>query len=631
MATTINTDYLRFDAFSIKDLIKQKLSEDPTFTDFIYEGSNLSILIDIFANTFQSLSYNLNHAASESMFADTQIYENMNRLVKLIGYNPRGYTTSTALVSLSGVSSSNNGKILLPYTHLNTGKTDDSGKPIYYSTIDYWYVYDDDTIVGDDDSNNILMYNGIWKFYNRINIADGIPYETFVLDGVSSDAEAESYVSFPHIHVYVKRFSYSGTYSWIQYAPAIDGLFIDTEKAGTSIYGPTDAVFELRLNEDKVYEIKFGDGINGAALRQSDELYIFYLDSNGPDGELEANDISNATLKHDPTALGIDSVLYDSIFSSIINSAATLGSIVGTNRSITSTPAEEETVDQIRTSAPQWFKSSNRLVTQRDFEYFIKNRFYNDIIDVKAMNNWQYMATFYRWLYNIGISKYSDGSKYINENIMTKYDYKYADAADSNNIYLWIKMKNDTDIIKDTLDAEIMPLKIATAETVFIDPIPVNLMPCANTVSASAYLSEETFDVNLENYIEVEVDNSTLVSYEVIKTTMNDIIADYFSPDNQQLGSFIDLNFLYNQLMSIRGINRIRTIYDNGTNNSTKIDGLSFAKWSASVIDPSDDLTISNMSFTLESFQFPRLYTTDLSNYIRVIVANVSQTHRTEY
>lgn len=66
-----NTDFLRFNAYSIKDLITRKLSENSKFTDQIYEGSNLAILIDIVSYMYQCLILNLNNCASESMFADT--------------------------------------------------------------------------------------------------------------------------------------------------------------------------------------------------------------------------------------------------------------------------------------------------------------------------------------------------------------------------------------------------------------------------------------------------------------------------------------------------------------------------------------------------------------------------------
>ena len=76
-----NIDFLRFSAYSMKELITRKLSEDSKFTDQVYEGSNLAILIDIVSYMYQCLAYQLNSAAAESMFADTQLYDNMIRLV----------------------------------------------------------------------------------------------------------------------------------------------------------------------------------------------------------------------------------------------------------------------------------------------------------------------------------------------------------------------------------------------------------------------------------------------------------------------------------------------------------------------------------------------------------------------
>jgi len=66
-----NNDYLRFSAYSIKDLITRKLSDNSKFTDQVYEGSNLAILIDIVSYMYQCLIYNINNAAAESMWADT--------------------------------------------------------------------------------------------------------------------------------------------------------------------------------------------------------------------------------------------------------------------------------------------------------------------------------------------------------------------------------------------------------------------------------------------------------------------------------------------------------------------------------------------------------------------------------
>lgn len=69
--TTPNKDFLKFSAYSIKDLITRKLSDTTKFTDQVYEGSNLAVLIDIFSHMAQCVLYSLNTAAGESMFSDT--------------------------------------------------------------------------------------------------------------------------------------------------------------------------------------------------------------------------------------------------------------------------------------------------------------------------------------------------------------------------------------------------------------------------------------------------------------------------------------------------------------------------------------------------------------------------------
>ena len=54
------------------------------------------------------------------------------------------------------------------------------------------------------------------------------------------------------------------------------------------------------------------------------------------------------------------------------------------NPSSSSTAVDEETVDEIRRNAPEWFKTGNRLVTASDYEYYVKNRFRDNIVDVKC-------------------------------------------------------------------------------------------------------------------------------------------------------------------------------------------------------------------------------------------------------
>ena len=73
----------------------------------------------------------------------------------------------------------------------------------------------------------------------------------------------------------------------------------------------------MYLNEDKTYELKFGNGIVGRKLKPGDKVYVFYLETNGPDGKIDISDINTANLKfdpHGPQMFGISQELYNSIF-----------------------------------------------------------------------------------------------------------------------------------------------------------------------------------------------------------------------------------------------------------------------------------------------------------------------------
>ena len=90
-----NNSYIGFDGTSINDLIISRLNDNQIFTDQNYQGSNLSSLLDVISYTFSTLLYYLNKTSSETMFSEAQIYENMNRIVKLLNYNPKGKLAQT--------------------------------------------------------------------------------------------------------------------------------------------------------------------------------------------------------------------------------------------------------------------------------------------------------------------------------------------------------------------------------------------------------------------------------------------------------------------------------------------------------------------------------------------------------
>lgn len=646
----INTDYLKFNAYSIKDLIVRKLSEDTKFTDQVYEGSNLNILIDMVSYMYQCLMFNLNNAAAESMFSDTQIYENINRLCKFIGYNPKGMITSNAIFNFNNFDSASGktkfeGSIIFPYSAINTGKTDTQGNEIYYSTID-------PVIVNANHVGNLLMYNGKWKQYDTVFTSSGDKYQTFTLTNLYSDYVSKKYVVWQQIHVYVKHYNADESdYTMIKYKPVTEGLFTDNNvKNGAEIYNDADKIYNIRLNENKQYEIKFGNGINGMIPAKNDLIYVFYLDSNGPDASLAPGDVTEAVIQHSPSFFGLTLEMYNKIFADYIgydgNIYNSSDPLKLTNKGVSTSPVYEETVDEIRTNAPEWFKVGNRLVTESDYEYYVKNRFKDNVVDVKCQNNWAYIASFYKWLYDLGnngmrvtSSAERNGSYYINENRIIKYDYKYADAADCNNVYLWIKMKNDADIYTDIIDEEIKNVKTLTAETVYLKPIDVyfSLCACSKKYAYDKYFSGSTtkvFDSDAESYLEVTLNDNTVYTTTSIKTQVANVITDFFNENNFEIGDSINFNDLLDKILEINGIERVRTVWINPDDSTDYLiaNGLSFATWSSSYIDVGDDLDISTSTKILEPFQFPKLYIqSSLVNKIKVIRKTIGSTNTVQY
>ena len=655
--TQQNIDFLRFSAYSFKDLITRKLSEDTRFTDQIYEGSNIAVLIDLCAYLFQGLVYAINSAASESMFSDTQIYKNISRLVKLIGYNPKGFIPSTCEFTFN-VSKDYDDNKIPAYTAIDTGKVDSYGKKIYYS-----FVEDYDLANG---QNIVKLYNGKWKLYDTIFTASGTKYETFVLENVRSDSQNGKFAAHGFIDVYVQRGN-----QFLKFKGMTDEIFLNAVKKydssqkddAISILKNTDddRYFSIRLNENKQYEIKFGNDNNGQKLQANDKVYVFYMDSNGFDAELNVGEVLNKKFIDPTTILAVQSdFFYKDILKMNDNDIEQLKKLFNdttsseaisqlTNSSPSTVAFAEENVEDIRSLAPDYYKLGNRLVSKSDFEYYVRNRFRDNIVDVKCQNNWDYISTFYGWLYKLGkIGVRTDYGKresnpmyYINQEKLLKFDYYYADPADENNVYLWVKMQNNLDIWKKELDEDLNSIKVLTSEMVFVDPIIVNFALCAAPVQrALEYLdSDVIFDSSNESYLEITVNDNALYSNASIKIQVNSIFNQFFKETNMHIGQIVSINDIESQIYNINGVQRIRTVFscneidENGNKKYADrfIDGISFATWSASLIDSGDDLSISTMNRTLEDFQFPMLYSMSLANKIKVIKKSFSSNSTVQY
>lgn len=617
MPQQFNTDYLRFDALSIKDKIKQKLSENANFTDHLFEDSNLTTLIDVFSYTFEVLMYYVNHGASEAIFQDAQLYENMNRIVKMLGYNPVGYTSAKTTVSLqtpNGIFTAAS-KILPKYTSLNTGLTDSLGKPVFYSTVDNYIIYDN---MEANNTDKYEFYNGRWKVYDRTFTAAGTAFEEFTLDLINMEDSANPrYIAHPYVHVYVRRDTTYTFYSPISQGTLFGGSF--------SVAGPDDEVFELRLNENKKYTLKFGDGIHGSKLKENDEIFVVYLESNGPDGKIGAGIINSESekLQYGIAGLSIDLVnkfLGITDTTSIYNTVITndeLQNVTAENINSSTVPIDIENTDTIRQNAPNWFRMNGRLITARDFEQYISTTYKNDIYDVHVMNNWEYLASFLEWL---------DKNGKLTEEIRKEY-YPYADSCDFNNVYIWTKFKYDID--KYLIERDLLPRKVLTCEPIILDAFDLYLVPgykYLNDDGTNRY-SFTNWDPNIENWIEILKDKNSFVPIEKVKKDVVDTIREFFKPENIKLGVTLNVDDLTNRILSISGVQSIKTVfnkYGDPAYNAKYINGISFAGWTYKIIGGAD-ITIYSSNIKIRDFQFPVLLDSDLENRIKITYESLGQ------
>lgn len=605
MATTTNNKgdfplpkdgYLAFDSLSLKAYLKQRLTDNGVFTDAAYEGSNISQIIDILAYTFNTLIYYLNRTSTESLFTDTQIYENINRIVKTIGYNPIGRQSSLLSFSCSATKNMPTGLWTIPkYSYITLGAT-------AYSFNQDITVFKSKsgTEVMTDMSDNTLLYQGRFIEY-PLYTATGDENEIIYLN-----AGTNVLIDHFNVDVYIKD---TNTEKWLKWDKS-PSLYLENA---------TEPKFELRLNDQKNYELKFGNNINGKKLNVNDTVAIYYLKTDGSNGEVGANALAGGKLVKYQTNQ------FNDIFSSItvedvtLISDADIRNLSFDNQSSSTYYSPEEGVENIRDNAPSIFRSQYRLVTESDFENYVKTNFSNLIHDVKVVNNWSYLSNYLKYYYDNGITNPDNIGRVLYNQV------NFADACNFNNVYMFITpkviTKTTTPIsylnpaLKSMIISSMQDVKLLTAEVVTIDPIFMGF----DVAISSNGIAPSINDISKSELYVVKSVNSRR-DITAIQNDINNIIVNYFTRTNCYLGQVIDVNALTNNILSVDGV---ETFYTRRTDDtSIKYEGLSLLTWNPIYIN---DIKLITQNLTLNYFQFPFLNESD--RFLNKI--NVKTTHKT--
>ena len=614
----MNYDYLKYDAQSLQQLLRRKLLQGGVYTDQMYPGSDTKIVLDLFAWTFDVLTYILNNNAADSLFADTQVYENMNRLVKLLSYNPDGYHSSNTTFRLAiNNSVIKNGYNLLPdvctipkFASIDIGKTDSNGNPVKYSFIeDYSFNVNNTSTQSNIVSPEFwpVLYNGQFKKYSTVFTATGAPYETFILSNLNP--ENNIYVDHDNFHVYIESVNeQTGETSYKEWH-RVQNLVLDSAF--------NDESYEIRLNENKIYVLSFGDNIHGKSLNYGDKIHIIYLQSNVEDGKIQNGEVevksmdlkipgfTNSVTFYDICYGGIDKFKqdYKGIFVENNVIKETCSKIQLNNLYQSSEPKAAENVDSIRQNAPGMFRMGGRLVTIDDYKNYVLAKYSNLIRDIWVCNNTTYITTFYQWL-----NQYNA----LNVNIR-KYSYLFSDTCDFNNVYLWMKSNTRSNLTNDDFNAIIKTcnrIKSATVEIVPLNAITKYFTPFVQHKDYPLIYSDiifENWDPNVE--IRITKKPGTYFSNTQIIEDVTNKILNYFSIANQKIGNTVNIDQLYADIMRLGYIESIKTVNKptEDAKNEYWVEGLSFACFSLDVINGADFNTVS-FSDQLLPFQFAALY-----------------------
>ena len=331
--------FTNLDFNDLRAQIKDYLRANSKFTDFDFEGSNFSILIDTLAYNSYITAYNTNMAVNEAYLDSATLRENVVSLARNIGYVPRSRKASVATVSLNvdvtgfspQASTIKLNKGLVALGTIQNGQ--------------YIFSIPDD-ITANVDINNIANFTDISLYQGNLIT------KKFTID--NSQVDAKYILPNPNIDTSTIRVSVT-----------------DATSGTVEVYEPYQNIFavnkESRLFltqeiEDEKYQLLFGDNLLGKKPPNGSEVEVTYLVTDGELGDGAANFTFNGNFTYD-------------------SGASTLQVTQGVSL-ITTTQSSEnggaiESIDSIKYLAPRVYASQQRAVTANDYISLIPSLFSN--------------------------------------------------------------------------------------------------------------------------------------------------------------------------------------------------------------------------------------------------------------
>ena len=335
------TKFTNLDFDQIKEQIRSYLRANSNFTDFDFEGSNMSVLIDILAyNTYIS-AFNSNMVVNESFLDSATLRENVVSLARNIGYVPRSRKSAEAIINFDFKFNGNSNSVKLRKGLVCVGAKNNTS----YT----FSIPEDITITSPiDEGSNIIVNPPRTAQFRNITVYQGTLLKKFFTVNASLDQKFildNSFIDTASIRVFVRK---SGSSSGLEYSKVDNIINLD---AKSNIY----LIQEIK---DEKYELIFGDGLFGKKLDNGDVIEVSYIITDGKEG----NDGKFFSFSGDAVD-DADSPLSSSITPTISTVQTAKGG------------GEIEDIDSIKYIAPRVYSSQYRAVTARDYEGIIQSVF----------------------------------------------------------------------------------------------------------------------------------------------------------------------------------------------------------------------------------------------------------------
>jgi hypothetical protein len=344
MATTIRSSALDFNA--IKNNLKTYLAAQEEFSDYNFEASGLSNILDVLAYNTHLNGLIANFALNESYLGTAQLRSSIVSLAEGIGYVPDTDTASQATVNISFNTSEPNRDpvIALPANTRFTTNVDDVAYTFqtietYYATDDGTGFYEFQTSTG---SNEIPIYEGVSKTKTFL-VGEYADNPTYIIPDRRIDADT----------AVVRVYPSTTATTFNVYQNIVDATSIN---ANSTIY-------ILKEAPNGFYELSFGDGETfGIAPAAGNKIEVQYISTNGA--------AANGATLFTPTAQ--------------LNSGGVTATLGVTTVTSSVGGDVKESIESIRKNAPFQYAAQNRMVTAADYSSLILRNYSTLIRDIKA-------------------------------------------------------------------------------------------------------------------------------------------------------------------------------------------------------------------------------------------------------